>query len=302
VDCVACHVGPGASGLVEAKLAGVRRVVATLTNSHARPIPPPTHDALPARDTCEHCHWAETRRGEVIKRIQEFGNDESSSETITTLRLKVGGGSGESGSGIHWHMSVGHTVDFVAADDRRHVIDFVRLTDRQGTVREYVRPGTTVEQYQPQPMRRMDCMDCHNRPAHPNAPSAARAVDQALAAGTVPRALPFMRREAIKALEAGYTSEDEAMAGIAAALGTHYRPPQAGRVGTPSDETERAIRAVQAIYRRNVFPDMRVTFGTYPSHLGHVDTPGCFRCHDDALASQDGRTIGQDCETCHTIE
>jgi hypothetical protein len=47
---------------------------------------------------------------------------------------------------------------------------------------------------------------------------------------------------------------------------------------------------------------MHVTFGTYPNNIGHIDSPGCFRCHDDTHAATDGKKIGQDCETCHAIE
>jgi hypothetical protein len=56
------------------------------------------------------------------------------------------------------------------------------------------------------------------------------------------------------------------------------------------------------VYRRNVFPDMNVGFGTYVNNIGHVDFPGCFRCHDEEHKTSDGRTIGQDCESCHAIE
>ena len=51
-----------------------------------------------------------------------------------------------------------------------------------------------------------------------------------------------------------------------------------------------------------VFPDMKVTFGTYPNHISHTDAPGCFRCHDDDHVTKDGKALGQDCETCHVIE
>jgi hypothetical protein len=51
-----------------------------------------------------------------------------------------------------------------------------------------------------------------------------------------------------------------------------------------------------------VFPLMRVTWGTYPNQLGHIDTPGCFRCHDDSHKTKDGKAISQDCELCHAIE
>jgi len=62
------------------------------------------------------------------------------------------------------------------------------------------------------------------------------------------------------------------------------------------------VLATVEIYRRNVFPEMKVTFGTYPNNIGHIDFPGCFRCHDDDHKTSQGKAIGQDCETCHTIE
>ena len=67
-------------------------------------------------------------------------------------------------------------------------------------------------------------------------------------------------------------------------------------------EIVQAVIAVQQLYGRNVFPEMKVQFGSQPNNIGHVDFPGCFRCHDDNHKSKDGRTIGQDCETCHSLE
>ncbi len=54
-----------------------------------------------------------------------------------------------------------------------------------------------------------------------------------------------------------------------------------------------------AIYNRNVFPDLKVTWGTYPNNLGHTDFPGCFRCHDGSHTAANGKTISQDCNVCH---
>jgi len=304
VACVECHVAPGAAGLAEAKLSGVRRVVAALRHSHARPIPPLRGGRLPARETCERCHWPEKTHGDVIKRVAEYANDERNSETITTLRLKVGGGSEPLGaaSGIHWHINVANEIEYLAADEMAEVIAWVRLEDRNGVVREYVRPGARPETSNGNQRRRMDCMDCHNRPSHPIAPSAARAVDEQLALEAIPKDLPFVRRESIRALEVEYPTEGEAMAGIARALGDFYRGAYKDVSDARRSDVDRAVRAVQGVYRRNVFPDMRVTFGTYPNHIGHVDAPGCFRCHNDELVAKDGRTIGQDCGTCHSIE
>jgi hypothetical protein len=62
-----------------------------------------------------------------------------------------------------------------------------------------------------------------------------------------------------------------------------------------------ATAAVQSIYAQNIFPEMKITWGTYPNNLGHTDFPGCFRCHDGNHASADGRTISNDCATCHDL-
>ena len=46
---------------------------------------------------------------------------------------------------------------------------------------------------------------------------------------------------------------------------------------------------------------MEVTWGTYKDNIGHQAAPGCFRCHDDSLATEDGEAISQDCNLCHTV-
>ena len=141
----------------------------------------------------------------------------------------------------------------------------------------------------------MDCIDCHNRPAHTMAVSAERAVNEAMARGEFPPALPFVHREAVKALKTRYPTEDAAASGIAASMRVFYRAAQ------PPD-VEKAVEAAQRIYRGNIFPAMNVGFGTYPNNIGHVDSNGCFRCHDDRHVAKDGKTINQDCETCHKIQ
>ena len=44
---------------------------------------------------------------------------------------------------------------------------------------------------------------------------------------------------------------------------------------------------------------MKVTFGGYPHNEGHIDSPGCVRCHDDEHKAKDGSAISGDCEFCH---
>jgi hypothetical protein len=66
-------------------------------------------------------------------------------------------------------------------------------------------------------------------------------------------------------------------------------------------EVAATAQAVLAIYDRNVFPEMNVTWGKYPLNIGHNDFPGCFRCHDGSHSAKDATSITQDCNACHSL-
>ena len=304
VTCVQCHIGPGASWFAKSKISGARQVLAVSFHTYSRPIPSPVQNLRPARDTCEQCHWPEKFHGDKVRRIYEFAADEKNTESVTVMQVHVGGGSERLGiaQGIHWHMNVANEIEYIATDDKRQVIPWVRLKDRFGNVREFSAEGVTAEQLAKGERRRMDCMDCHNRPSHPMSATPERAVDELIARGAIPRTLPFVRREAVKALKVTYPSQDAAGEGISRTLRDFYRSqyPQAYMSQRP--DVEKAVQATGSVYRRNVFPEMNVQFGTYPNNIGHMDFPGCFRCHDDNHKTKDGLKIGQDCDSCHTIE
>jgi hypothetical protein len=298
VACVSCHVGSGAENFVRAKANGTRQLWLVVTGGYARPIPVPVHNMRPARETCEQCHWPEKLHGDRPKTVREYSDAETNPETVTTFLVRVGGGSEKLGiaTGIHWHMNIANRIDYFAEDETRQKIPFVRLTARDGSVTDYTAPGTTPPQRQGE-LRRMDCIDCHNQPAHRFEYTPQRAVDNAMGAGLLPRALPFARREAVAAVAAEYADREAAMAGIDSHIRGFYKTNFAS---ADQKLVEQAIRATQNVYTRNVFPKMKVKWGTYPDNLGHVDSPGCFRCHDDEHKSKDGRVIRQDCELCHT--
>jgi NapC/NirT cytochrome c family, N-terminal region len=304
VTCVQCHIGPGASWFAKSKISGARQVLAVSFHTYSRPIPSPVQNLRPARDTCEQCHWPEKFHGDKVRRIYEFAADEKNTESVTVMQVHVGGGSERLGiaQGIHWHMNVANEVEYIATDDKRQVIPWVRVKDRFGNVREFSAEGVTPEQLAKGERRRMDCMDCHNRPSHPMAATPERAVDELIARGVIPRTLPFVRREAVKALKVTYPTQEAAGEGISRTLRDFYRSqyPQAYMSQRP--DVEKAVQATETVYRRNIFPEMNVQFGTYPNNIGHMDFPGCFRCHDDNHKSKDGKAIGQDCESCHKIE
>jgi nitrate/TMAO reductase-like tetraheme cytochrome c subunit len=299
VECVDCHVGSGAGNFIRAKANGTRQLWGVITGDYGRPIPTPVHNMRPARETCEQCHWPEKFHGDKPRTIKEYADDETNSETVTTFQMHVGGGSAKLGigTGIHWHMNVSNRIEYVAADPERGAIPFVRLTAKDGTVTDYTAPDAGTAPPAEDAWRRMDCIDCHNQPAHRFEVTPQRAVDKVMAAGLLPRDLPFARREAVAAVSAEYPSQEAAMSGIDKRLRDFFA--EGGK--TPDQKlVDQAVRATQAVYRRNVFPSMAVKWGTYPNNIGHVENPGCFRCHDDEHKSKDGRVIKQDCELCHT--
>jgi hypothetical protein len=301
VRCVECHIGPGASWFVKSKVDGIRQVWAVTFNTYARPIPSPVHDLRPARDTCEHCHWPDKFTGDVVKIFPAYNDDEVNTENSTTLQLRVGGGSWRRGGphGIHWHTSTNHQVEYIASDDGREEIPWVRLTDATGKVTEFVKDGFDTSTLQGREIRTMDCVDCHNRPSHRFAPTPERAVDAAIHNQALPGDLPFVRREAVAALKDAYPDRPSAERAIEARLRKFYSDSYPALAADA--RVTQAIDGVKRIYGHNVFPAMKLTWGTHPNHLGHTDSPGCFRCHDEEHKPKDGAAISQDCETCHKM-
>ncbi len=299
VRCVDCHIGPGASGFVQSKLSGSRQVLVQLAGTWPRPIETPVADLRPSRDTCERCHWPEKFHGERVRVVTHFQEDSLNTALTTVLLMKVGGGSPESGfsRGIHWHVL--NRVDY-RSDEKREFIPWVHVERLDGTVTEYVRTGGVPDSIAARPPRRMDCIDCHNRPTHIyRLPE--RALDEALADGRLPVDLPFLRREARVALTVDYPDEAAAHRGIAAHLTQFYEKSDPAILATQGPQIAQAIAQVGAIWSRYVFPEMRVTWGVYPDHIGHQEFTGCFRCHDEEHTAEGGTTIPQDCTRCHSI-
>ncbi len=304
VACVGCHIGPGASWFVRSKLSGVRQVAAVTLNTHSRPIPSPVENLRPAREVCEQCHWPEKFHGDKADVRRTYADDEANTESVQALRIHVGGGTAQMGiaTGIHWHMSVANEIEYIATDEKRQTIGYVRMRDAQGNVKEFYAEGVTEAELQQGQRRRMDCMDCHNRPSHPFDATPERAVDRAIARGEIPQALPYVRREAVAAVNQIFPDQDVASDTVATNLRRFYREQYPDVYSSRRQDVERAVAAAQRIYRRNIFPSMKVGWGSYPNNIGHMDFPGCFRCHDESHTTKSGETISQDCGLCHTLE
>jgi nitrate/TMAO reductase-like tetraheme cytochrome c subunit len=296
VRCVQCHIGPGASWFVKSKLSGLWQVVSVSFDLYPRPIPTPIHNLRPARDTCEQCHWPAKFVGDRLKVKTHYQDDEAATETKTVVLLHVGGGSTPDTPGIHWHVNPGVKIRYLA-DEKREAIGRIEATLPSGEVRAYESKSNGNEG---KAWREMDCVDCHNRPTHIfSAPD--DEVDGSITAGRIARDLPFIRREAVKALKGEFPSHDAARAGLREGLQGFYAQQYPEIAKSRAADIDAAAAELGAIYTRNVWPSMKIEWGTYPSHLGHEATEGCFRCHNDEHATADGKTLSQDCSLCHTI-
>jgi hypothetical protein len=299
VPCVECHIGAGASWFVKSKLSGTWQLVSVALDLYPRPIPVPVHDLRPARDTCEECHWPSKLIGDRLKIVTRHADDAQSTDLRTALLLRVGGGAGARAKGIHWHVAPGVEIRYLA-DPGRTRIGAVELRLPDGTSRTYRASDGPSASAPDASWRVMDCIDCHNRPTHVFR-SAADEVDQAIEEGRIDRALPFARREALAALQAARGSHGDAAAGIRRSLLEFYEKLDPAGFPGRRPAIEAAAAEVARLYAYNVWPSMNITWGTYPSFLGHDAAPGCWRCHDDAHATEDGRKISQDCDLCHSI-
>jgi hypothetical protein len=296
VRCVECHIGPGASWFVKSKLSGSWQLVSVTFGLYPRPIPTPVHNLRPARETCEQCHWPTKFVGDRLKVITRHDDDAASTPLKTVLLLHVGGEQGTTTRGIHWHVGPGVRIRFFT-DPKRERIGAVELVKPGAAPRTFDVKGEPIAGGN---WREMDCIDCHNRPTHIYR-SPEEEVDSAIEAGRIARTLPFVRRESVKALRVAYPSAAAARAGLEKQLVEFYAKEDPARAAERKPAVEAAAAELGAIWARNVWPGMNITWGTYPSMLGHEASPGCFRCHDGDHATQGGEAISNDCTLCHDL-
>jgi DmsE family decaheme c-type cytochrome len=300
VACVDCHIGEGPQSYVAAKLNGTKQLIEVITGTYPTPVPTPVHNLAQGSLTCGRCH---ANRDFGVKSWQRlhFESDEQNSAKRTQLAMFIGGG--ENPTGAHGaHMSGAAILEY-RADPDRETMQWMRYVTPDGEEKVYARAGWSEQQADNYELRTMDCVDCHNRAAHSfEAPE--RAVDEALAEGRIDPSLPSVRQQGLQLIQAGYDSPELAESQIAESLRAFYQSQHPDVAAASGEAISRAGVELAAIRNRNVFPEWGVNWGTHPNHSGHEDFPGCFRCHNDELVSQDqARTlIGNDCSVCHAIE
>src|ERR1051325_9008020 len=225
VACVECHVGPGAAAYFKTKLNGVKQLYHTVLGDFDRPIFAPD-ELRPEQETCLECHWPNRYVGTVDRTYQHYLSDEANTPFAVRLLLNVGGGEPSRGpvGGIHWHMNIANKVEYVATGKDGETIPWVRLTNAEGESTEYRTDDFKTEPSQ-HDIHRMDCLDCHSRPAH-NVMPPNDAVDVAIAAGRIDPKIPFAKAKVVAALTQPNTSKPEALQGIATSLHAAYPDPR----------------------------------------------------------------------------
>ena len=298
VDCVACHIGAGAASYFRAKVNGTKQLIEVTFDRYPTPIESPVQNLRPARDICEGCHTPARFIGEKLLVKSTFADDEKNTQTQSVVVLHLGGRDSLSHlTGIHG-VHLGH-IEYVATDNSRTTIPWVQKRNEDGSETEFAvaAAGGSI----PQGERRvMDCIDCHNRAAHTFV-TPEDALNRAMAEGAVSPDLPWIHKEGMELLKANYSSEADAQAKIPEQLTAFYRNGHPEVLAAKADLVKAAGEQLATLYSQNVFPFMKVAWGTHPNHIGHMSYPGCFRCHDGEHASKNGTSITQDCAACHNL-
>jgi hypothetical protein len=305
VACVECHVGSGASWYVKSKLSGLHQVYAVATKTYPSPIETPLHDLRPARETCEKCHWPQKFYARNLHTNKYYLADSLNSEWNITLQMKIGPeyvGLGFK-EGIHWHINPNTNIEYISENDKRELITYVRYTNKAtGEVTIYRNPDIEISDstISASSARTMDCIDCHNRPSH-KYDSPPVYFDKAMLTNEISQGIPFVKRTAMGILRNNFSDKDTALMQIRDGIINYYKTDFSEYFKNNSAKIDSSVTALQQAYSRNTFPGMKVSYDVYPNHIGHLEVEGCFRCHNDAFKSENGRRISKECNLCHTI-
>lgn len=300
LECGVCHVGPGLFPKVQAKIAGAKELYLLVTNLYDRPIEHPVSQLKGADVICEQCHTPDQFYEDQIEQISRFAADEANSETEIGMVLRIGGGRELEGvTAAHWHID--HPVWYIGRDPDKQDIAWAAVMGSDGQLVEYeaTENPLTAGERASLTQREMDCMDCHNRATH-QFRNPEEWVNEAMASGSIDSDLPFVKREAMELLTASYDTQEAGLAAMGS-LTQFYQSEYPPVYADQEQEIKGAVEVLQDIYEHTTFPSMNLTWDYYPDNLGHVDFPGCFRCHDGTHVNAQEEPIPNNCTLCHSV-
>lgn len=305
VNCVECHVGSGATWYVKSKMSGLYQVYSVLTKSYTTPIETPVHSLRPARETCEKCHWPEKFYDSKLVNRKSYLSDEENTEWNIQLLLKTASEHKAMGlaEGIHWHINPDVDIEYTTSSFKRDtIVEVIYRNLKTGEERIFTDENLDYSgDISNHETRTMDCMDCHNRPSH-DFLSPQVFVDHSISSGEISQSIPEFKSMVMGILVREFPTVDSAMNYIDIKINSFYKKNYEDFLMENQDKIDRAIIAVQEGYKQNFFPLMKANFSQYPNHIGHSESPGCFRCHNDSFTSEDGHVITDDCNLCHSIK
>ena len=302
VECVKCHIGPGASWFVKSKLSGAWQVIAVLTDAYPRPIETPVKALRPAPETCHQCHNPAVFEGNRITTHKSYDVDRDNTLLYTILNMRIGGGEdiGHPSQGIHWHLTGGMTLTYEAADEQWQDVVGITVEHPDGSTQRWHRRDLEGTHTEVEVERVMDCVDCHNRTAH-HMLGAEEALDERISVGAIDRSIPWIKREALAVLEVDYDSQ-EAAYGAFAGLKDRYQQDMPEVWADHGPAIEQAAEVLGETWSTFVYPDMNIAWGTYETRRTHSgDRGGCFRCHNDDMIDEQGEQVNSQCEICHYV-
>ncbi len=303
VRCVECHVGSGVNWYVKSKLSGLYQVYSVIAGAYPTPIETPIHNLRPAQETCEKCHWPEKFYDPKFVTKKHYLSDEENTEWNIQLLMKTGPENRALGQseGIHWHINPDVKIDYFSSSRKRDTILEVNYTNlKTGEIRTFINIEIDDHSHK-EPSRTMDCLDCHNRPSHDYL-SPSLFVDQAIAGGKISQKIPEIKSISMGILARDFPTTDSAMTYISVKLTDYYNRNYEEFMDTNSVLLEKAIVAIQEGFKNNIFPSMKAKWSAYPNFMGHVESMGCYRCHNDNFVSHDGHVISKECTLCHSIK
>ena len=255
----------------------------------------------PANEACETCHFPQKFNNDAMVEVKYHENDVKNTPKSIFLLMKTGGGTKRQGLGlgIHWHIE--NKITYMATDELRQNIPYVRVEDDAGNVTEYydIASGITPELIDNQSLHNLDCIDCHNRPTH-IIPSPEQAVDTVLYNNQISSKLPFIRLKAVEILSANIP-DSQALRKAVDGLANFYAEIYPDVAASQAVAIAEAQQQIIAIYNQTVFPDQKLDWTSHPDNVGHKDFAGCFRCHDGKHFSATGAAIRLECNLCHSI-
>ena len=298
VTCEECHIGRASFvNQLTRKSQGLKETYDQVFKLYEYPI---RAKALrPARDTCEKCHQPEAFSDDSLRVIPDFADNLHNTQSKIYLIMKTGGGAKRDGlgRGIHWHIV--NKVEYYPLDELDQQIPYVRIYNDDGTTTEYVdvESGFDKSTLNESKLVTMDCVTCHNRITH-NFTSPEESINTAMTRGQINPEIPLIHKKAVEALSVKYESRAEAFAAFDE-IETYYK--NTDYYPGHGEQIKSAIQAFKDIYDRTVFHDQQIDWTTYPNNLGHINSPGCFRCHDGKHLDNQQQAIRLECNVCHSI-